>query len=118
MSKETEWDCVEPTPRITIPKAAPKEAARETPRVEGDAKGFLRTFCMTIPDTAKAAPANMAERILVMRMFHITTRYTSDPLPMSALNTSPMVIGYGPKVRAYMAINITKMAPIKRIIFL
>ena len=43
--------------------ALPKVAPLLTPKMDGSARGFEKTVCMTRPPTAKAAPDNIAVSI-------------------------------------------------------
>lgn len=54
-----------PPSSITI--ATPKLAPVETPRIDGSASGLLNTVCSRSPQTANAAPANMAVTIVGIR---------------------------------------------------
>ena len=51
--------------------AAPSPAPADTPRPNGDARGFRSTDCMTVPLTDSAAPVRNANRTLGRRMLKI-----------------------------------------------
>ena len=61
-----------PASKMRIPTAAPNAAALESPSVNGDASGFLRTDCMATPATARPAPAAIAVSACGILMFQIT----------------------------------------------
>ena len=61
-----------PAPRKMMAKEAPKAAALDIPKVNGEARGLRRIHCITTPATARPAPANKAPKILTMRMFQMT----------------------------------------------
>lgn len=61
-----------PAPRNTMAKEAPKAAALDRPRVYGDASGFLKTDCITVPDRDNPAPTSSAARILGILTSQIT----------------------------------------------
>ncbi len=70
-----------PAPKTIMAKLAPKAAALDMPRVDGEASGFLRLFCMTQPATDNPAPAIIAASILGRRIRQITTSDTLLPFP-------------------------------------
>jgi hypothetical protein len=61
-----------PAPRKIMAKEAPKAAALDIPKVNGEARGLRRIHCITTPATAKPAPASKAPIILTKRMFQTT----------------------------------------------
>ena len=84
-----------PAPRKIMAKEAPKAAALDIPKVNGEASGLRRIHCITTPATASPAPANKAPIILTMRMFHMT-----PPAPLMSkvkmylmTSTKDMLIG-------------------------
>ena len=50
---------------------APNTAALDTPSVEGDAMGLLRSVCMMRPEIESPAPAMIAASTRGIRMFQI-----------------------------------------------
>ncbi|MNQ99230.1 hypothetical protein D3C85_1149550 [compost metagenome] len=50
-----------PTPS-TMASEAPNDAADDTPRVKGLARGLFKTVCISAPARAKAAPTRVAIR--------------------------------------------------------
>ncbi len=76
-----------PAPKIMMAILAPKTAALDMPRVEGEAKGFLKLFCITQPATAKPAPAIIAAMTRGRRMFQTTASETALPCPKKAIIT-------------------------------
>ena len=61
-----------PAPRKMMAKEAPKAAALDIPKVNGEARGLRRMHCITTPATARPAPASKAPMILTRRMFQMT----------------------------------------------
>ena len=68
-----------PAPRKIMAKDAPKAAALDIPKVNGEASGLRRIHCITTPATARPAPANKAPIILTKRMFQMT-----PPVPFAS----------------------------------
>ena len=64
-----------PDPRIMTAKAAPKAAAWEIPRVNGEPKGLRSTDCMTAPERDSPAPATIAASTWGRRMFQTMSSY-------------------------------------------
>ena len=60
-----------PVPRIMTENAAPKAAAWEIPRVNGEPSGFLRTDCIPAPAIARPIPATIAASACGSRIFQI-----------------------------------------------
>ncbi len=58
------YECINSPAPKTIAKAAPKPAADEIPRVNGDASGFRNETWVTAPASASPAPAKTATRAL------------------------------------------------------
>ena len=78
------------------------------PIVKGDAKGFLKTHCITAPATAKDNPAMIDAVILGNRMFQTTRLELFVPHPIKALKTSEGVRGYEPRQREAKETNKSK----------
>ena len=57
----------------TPTRATPREAPELTPKTNGPAKGFLKTLCITSPETARPAPPNVAAIANGKRKFQNTT---------------------------------------------
>lgn len=56
---------------------APKDAADDTPKVNGLTRGFLNVPCITAPAIARLAPADMANSILGNRPWNNMVEYHS-----------------------------------------
>ena len=72
-----------PAPNTIIAKAAPKADPCETPSVEEDARGFLKTLCITAPAIARADPIIVAVRALGNLIPQIIRSNFDDSLLMS-----------------------------------
>jgi hypothetical protein len=81
--------CMTPDPRIMTEKAAPKAAAWDMPRVNGDPRGLRRIDCMAAPATDSPAPATIAASAWGMRMFQtIMSKRLETLMPSSVLATT------------------------------
>jgi len=63
--------CITPEPRMIIEKAAPNAAAWAIPKVNGEARGFLKIDCMARPAQPRPAPATIAVRAWGRRILMI-----------------------------------------------
>ena len=99
-----------PPAKAMIERFAPKTAAFETPRVEGEAIGFERSVCIMRPDTESPAPAIRAARILGILIFHIILTDVSSPVLKRAEIPSEKPISEDPRKRARNAVNNTAAA--------
>jgi hypothetical protein len=111
---------ITPVPRIMTEKAAPNAAAWAMPRVKGDAKGFLKTDCMTAPELARPAPATTAVRVwgnLIFQM--ISSNCRESEFLKSVLITSMNPIWTDPREMLVIIIKIRaiKTRKINKIFF-
>ena len=82
----------EPVERKRIERLAPKVAASDTPKVEGDAISFLRLLCIIAPEAVKPAPAIRAANTRLRRMLPTMTLACPLPKPNMPRNISPRSI--------------------------
>ncbi len=72
---------------MTIP--APRDAPLDTPRVKGEARGFLSTDCTAVPQAERAAPvrnpSSTRGRRIVIIMLTLESGTSSSPEPKRAL---------------------------------
>ena len=71
-----------PASRAMMANAAPKAAPWDTPRVEAEASGLRRTFCITQPDSARAAPTTIATAMRGRRTWNTMARLWAVPPPV------------------------------------
>ena len=64
-------------------RLAPKTAALDTPKVDGEAIGLSRLVCMIRPDTDSPSPAMTAARTLGMRICQMIRMPALVPCPKS-----------------------------------
>ena len=88
----------EPAPRNTIATAAPNDAPWETPSVDADASGFLRTFCIMHPHIERAVPTAMAAAIRGSLTFHNIEFICLEPCPDTVFRTSIAEISAEPAI--------------------
>lgn len=88
-----------PAPKQIIATAAPKDAPWETPRVEAEANGLRRTFCITHPDMARAAPTTTAAAMRGIRTFQMMVRVSRLPYPTRAPRICPKLRPAEPAAR-------------------
>ena len=86
---------------------APKTAAFETPRVEGEAIGFDRVLCIMRPDTESPAPAIRAASILGILIFQIILIAVGSPVPARAERVSEALMSEEPEKSARKAESMT-----------
>lgn len=84
-----------PAPKKIMAKEAPKAAALDIPKVNGEASGLRRIHCITTPATARPAPASKAPIILTRRMFQMTlpAPFTSKVTMCLITSKNGMLIG-------------------------
>lgn len=70
-----------PASRAMMARAAPKAAPWDTPSVEAAASGLRRTFCITQPDNARAAPTTIATVMRGRRTWNTMARLWAVPPP-------------------------------------
>ena len=75
-----------------IERFAPKTAALDTPKVDGEAIVLLNVVCIISPESESPAPTAMAANTLGIRIFHIILSWAGVPLPNSAFNPCANVI--------------------------
>jgi len=98
---------ITPVPRIMTEKAAPNAAAWAIPRVKGDARGFLKTDCMTVPEAARPEPATTAVSVWGSLIFQIISSICRVPgLLKSVLITSIKLIWTEPRDMLIIIITI------------
>jgi len=85
-----------PAPSKIIAILAPKAAAFDIPRVDGEARGFFRLFCIMQPAKDKPAPANKPDITLGKRMFFTIKLDFLSPKPNIARTVSPNFISVAP----------------------
>ena len=101
-----------------IATLAPKTAALEMPKVEGDAIGLSRQLCLINPETDNPIPAMMPARIRGRRIFCLIRILTLSPFPKSAKKESEKERLDGPAKREKKPItNKRKPKTDKRILF-
>jgi len=101
---------ITPLPRIITEKAAPKAAAWAMPRVNGDARGFLKTDCITAPALARPAPATTAVRVCGSLMFQMINSICLEPeWSRRVLITSKNLIWTDPMDMLAMIMSIRKI---------
>ena len=77
-----------PPPNTIMPRAAPKAAPWETPRVEAEARGLRSTHCITAPEAARIAPISMAASTRGSRMFRMAVTCLASPPPKKTCRIS------------------------------
>ncbi len=103
-----------PAPRKIMAKEAPKAAALDIPKVNGEANGLRRIHCITTPATARPAPASKAPTILTMRMFHMTPPAPFTSKVKTYLITSKKEMLIGPFWAAIITQRSSKSKPTMR----
>jgi hypothetical protein len=83
---------------------APKTAAFDTPRVEGEAIGFERSVCIMRPDTESPAPAIKAASIRGSLIFQIILIMFESPVLKRAPTPSEKLISDEPRKREAKAV--------------
>ena len=81
-----------PPAKAMMDRFAPKTAALETPRVEGDAMELFRVVCMIRPERPRPAPAMAAASTRGMRIFQMIRTLAAVPVLLSAAQQSAAVI--------------------------
>ena len=98
---------------------APKTAALDTPRVDGDAIGLFNTVCMISPEMDSPAPATIAAIILGILMFHMILALEPPLLKSSVSKASCKVMSDDPTNRLINAKKITAtITAVTAVIFL
>ena len=104
-------------PPANITKATPKLAPELMPNIEGPANGLLNAVCSINPDTAKAAPLNIAVMVCGKRVSHTINCQPafscSFPIRMSQTSAKGMLTVPTAKFAMTSSITSTTKTPLQ-----